>query len=123
MSRAELRRKQRETQKANTATYNLTKAQLLSLIHIQMCIRDSYKCDIKKYYPSVNKRILKRMLRRDIKDNDILYVAFFLIDTYKGGLCIGSYLSQFLANYYLSYAYHYITEQSYSCLLYTSRCV
>ena len=73
-----------------------------------------YKCDIKKYYPSVNKRILKRMLRRDIKDNDILYVAFFLIDTYKGGLCIGSYLSQFLANYYLSYAYHYITEQSYS---------
>lgn len=72
-----------------------------------------WKCDIKKYYPSVNKRVLKRMLRRDIKDDDIIYILYTLIDTYKSGLCIGSYLSQFLANYYLSYAYHYVTEFSY----------
>lgn len=72
-----------------------------------------YKCDIKKYYPNVNKRILKRKLRRDIKDDDILYIVYTLLDTYKNGLCIGSYLSQYLANYYLSYAYHYITEFSY----------
>lgn len=26
-------------------------------------------------------------------------------------MCIGSYLSQYLANYYLSYAYHYVSEQ------------
>lgn len=36
MSRAELRRKQRETQKANTATYNLTKAQLNALVEQQI---------------------------------------------------------------------------------------
>ena len=34
-----------------------------------------------------------------------------LIATYGDvGICIGSYLSQHLANYYLSYAYHYIED-------------
>ena len=73
-----------------------------------------YKCDIRKYYPSVNKRKLKRLVHRDVKDLDILYVMDTILDTYKNGLCIGSYLSQFLANYYLSYIYHYMTEESYS---------
>ena len=36
MSRAELRRKQRENHKANTATYNLTKAQLNALVEQQI---------------------------------------------------------------------------------------
>lgn len=36
------------------------------------------------------------------------------VGTYKGGLCIGSYLSQYLANYYISYAYHHVTENSFS---------
>jgi RNA-directed DNA polymerase len=73
-----------------------------------------YKCDIKKYYPSVNIDSLKKFLRRDIKCEDILYIINFLLGTYKDGLCIGSYLSQYLANYYISYAYHHITENSYS---------
>ena len=42
------------------------------------------------------------------------YILFTLIDTYDEGLCIGSYLCQFLANYLLSYAYHYVTEQLYT---------
>ena len=73
-----------------------------------------YKCDIKKYYPSVNKNKLKAFLCRDVKNKDIIFIIQTLLNTYKQGLCIGSYLSQFLANYYLSYAYHYITEKSYS---------
>lgn len=75
-----------------------------------------FKGDIKKFYPNINHKILKDLLTRDIKNNEILYLLFTLIDTYKEGLCIGSYLSQFLANYYLSYAYHYVTE-----FLYTER--
>lgn len=73
-----------------------------------------YKCDILKYYPSVNRRVLKRFLKRDIKNSTILYLLFTLIDSYNSGLCIGSYLSQYLANYFLSYVYHHITESSYS---------
>ena len=73
----------------------------------------AYKCDIKSFYPSVDHNVLKSMLSRDIKNNEVLYVLFYLIDTYKSGLCIGSYLSQFLANYYLSYAYHFMSEQTY----------
>lgn len=68
------------------------------------------KCDVRKYYPSVDKGILKDLLNRDVANDDVLYVLFTLIDTYKSGLCIGSYLSQFLANYILSYAYHYLDE-------------
>lgn len=69
-----------------------------------------FKADVRKYYPSVSHDILKSLLKRDIKNDTILYVLYSLIDTYKEGLCIGSYLSQYLANYYLSYAYHYISE-------------
>lgn len=74
----------------------------------------AYKCDIKKFYPSINHDNIKRLLSRDIKNKDVLYLLFTLIDSYNKGLCIGSYLSQYLANYYLSYAYHYISENSYT---------
>ena len=50
------------------------------------------------------------MLHRDVANKDALHLAFFLIDTFERGLSIGSYLSQFLANYYLSLAYHYASE-------------
>ncbi|MBM6879313.1 RNA-directed DNA polymerase [[Clostridium] spiroforme] len=74
----------------------------------------AFKCDVKKYYPSVCQKTLRDMLKRDLKNDDILYVMYTLLDTYiTGGLCIGSYLSQFLANYYLSYACHYIMEEMY----------
>ena len=74
-----------------------------------------WKGDVRKFYPSVPHDKLKNLLRRDIKNNDVLYILFFLIDTYGDkGLCIGSYLSQFLANYYLSYAYHFLSEKCFT---------
>ena len=73
--------------------------------------RWAYKCDIRHYYPSINHDILLSLLQRDIKNKDCLYLLDTLISSYKEGLCIGSYLSQYLANYYLSYAYHYVSEQ------------
>ena len=67
---------------------------------------------IKKCYPSIDVDILKCMLKRDIHKNPkLLYLVFTLIDSFDTGLSIGSHLSQWLCNYYLSYAYHYITEQ------------
>lgn len=70
-----------------------------------------WKGDIEKFYPSVPHNNLKRLLKRDIKNDTVIYILFTLIDTYDKGLCIGSYLSKSLANYYLSYAYHYLSEQ------------
>lgn len=75
-----------------------------------------FKADVKKFYPSVNHNLIKRYLKRDIKNIDVLYLLYKLIDTYEEGLCIGSYLSQYLANYFLSYPYHYVSE-----MLYTER--
>lgn len=75
-----------------------------------------FKADIKKFYPSVDHKILKELLARDIKNSTLLYILYTLIDTYKEGLCIGSYLCQYLANYVLSYPYHYVSE-----MLYTER--
>ena len=70
------------------------------------------KLDIKKFYPSVNHKILKKLLRKKFKDNDLLYLLDMIIDSFpwKRWLPIGSYLSQFLANYYLAYFDHWIKE-------------
>lgn len=73
-------------------------------------IRWAWQSDVRKYYESIDKNILKAMLRRDVDNEDILHLVFFLIDTFEDGLSIGSYLSQFLANYYLSRAYHFTNE-------------
>lgn len=66
------------------------------------------KLDVRKCYPSISREVLKRLLSRDVGDKRLLALTFHLIDQYAGddGLNIGSYLSQWLANYYLSYAYH-----------------
>lgn len=59
------------------------------------------KLDIKKFYPSVNHCILKRLLRRKFKDEDLLWLLEGIIDS-ADGLPIGNYLSQYLANFYLT---------------------
>lgn len=70
--------------------------------------RYAWKGDVRHCYQSVNTRKLKRMLERDVKNEVLLYLVFFLIDTYKEGLNIGSGLSQYLCNYYLSKAYIFV---------------
>ena len=76
-------------------------------------IRYAIQSDIRHFYDTIDTDVLKNMLRRDVKNEPLLHLTFFLIDTFDKGLAIGSYLSQLLACYYLSYAYHYVTEQCY----------
>ncbi len=59
------------------------------------------KLDIKKFYPSIDHDILKKLLGRKFKDNDLLNLLDEIIDS-VGGLPIGSYPSQILANFYLT---------------------
>lgn len=69
------------------------------------------KCDIKKCYPSIDKAVLIKLLRRDIKNDPLLWLLELLLSKHGKGLSIGSYLSQYLCNYMLSYAYHYASER------------
>lgn len=63
------------------------------------------KLDIRKYYNSIDKAVVMAMLRRDVKNEGLLWLVEELISMHSVGLNIGSYLSQYLANYYLSGAY------------------
>lgn len=65
--------------------------------------------DIKKFYPSVNHAILKKLLRKKIKDKEMLWLLDGIIDS-APGLPIGNYLSQYFANFYLAYFDHWIKE-------------
>jgi retron-type reverse transcriptase len=67
------------------------------------------KLDIKKFYPSIDHEVLKQLLMRKIKDKDLLILLFEIIDS-APGLPIGNYLSQYFANYYLTYLDHWIKE-------------
>lgn len=68
------------------------------------------KLDIKKFYPSVDHYTLKTLLRRKFKDKDLLWLLDEIIDS-APGLPIGNYLSQYLANFYLTYFDHWIKEE------------
>ena len=69
------------------------------------------KLDIKKYYPSVNKEILKHKFRRIIKCRDTLDLMDLIVDSSKEGLPIGNFTSQWFANFYLQDLDHFIKEQ------------
>lgn len=68
------------------------------------------KLDIKKFYPSIDHDVLKALLRRKFKDKDLLWLLDEIIDS-APGLPIGNYLSQYLANFYLTYFDHWIKEE------------
>ncbi len=71
------------------------------------------KIDVSKFYPNINHAILKKLLRKKFKDNELLELLDLIIDSYPGnkGVPIGSYLSQFLANFYLAYFDHWLKEK------------
>lgn len=81
------------------------KIALRDVPNTQYCL----KLDVKKFYPSVDHEILKQLVRRKIKDPDLLWLLDDIIDS-APGLPIGNYLSQYLANYYLCGLDHYIKE-------------
>ncbi len=68
------------------------------------------KIDIRQFYPSIDHDILKALLRRKIKDKDLLVLLDEIIDSSEG-VPIGNLLSQYFANYYLSSFDHWIKEK------------
>lgn len=69
------------------------------------------KLDIKQFYPSISQTILKQKLKRIIKDKEALDLIYELISVQEQGLTLGSYSSQWLANFYLQDLDHFIKEK------------
>lgn len=69
------------------------------------------KLDISKFYPSINKNLLKQSFRRIIKDEETLKLIDVIIDSHENGLPIGNYTSQWFANWFLQDLDHFIKEQ------------
>jgi retron-type reverse transcriptase len=71
------------------------------------------KCDIHKFFPSVNHEILKMIIRQTIRDMRLLNLIDIIIDSYEAdgrGIPIGSLTSQLFANLYLDPLDHFIKE-------------
>lgn len=68
------------------------------------------KCDIRKYYPSVNHDRLKLHLRRKIKDKQMLALLYEIIDS-APGIPIGNYLSQYFGNIALTPFDHWLKDE------------
>ncbi len=78
------------------------------------------KLDVKKFYPSIDHNILKQIIRRKIKDKDLLWLLDEIIDS-AFGVPIGNYLSQYFGNLYLSGLDHWVKEQK-QCKYYFRYC-
>lgn len=68
------------------------------------------KCDISKFFASINQDRLKEKLKKRIKDKEAIKIVFDIIDSESDGLNIGSMTSQVLAIFYLNDMDHFIKE-------------
>jgi retron-type reverse transcriptase len=90
------------------------------------------QCDIKKYFPTIDREILKQLIRQKIKCRDTLWLIDAIVDNSNEqetvidyfpdddlltpiqrmrGLPIGNLTSQFFANVYLNRFDHFVKEQ------------
>lgn len=77
-----------------------------SLRCMQFVKRNKYclKCDISKFYPSVNHEKLLKIIKRKIKCKDTLLLLEEIINSIEGesNVPIGNYLSQWFGNLYMN---------------------
>lgn len=100
--------------------------------HFAQHYRFVLKCDIKKYFPSIDHQILRNLMRKCIGDQQVLWLIDSIIDysnqqvevldyfpgddlltplERRRGLPIGNLTSQNFANYYLNPLDHFIKEE------------
>lgn len=69
------------------------------------------KMDVRKYYPSIDQEIAKRQLAAKIKDPGALWLLDTVIESTPSGMPIGSFISQYVGNFYLSPLDHVMRER------------
>lgn len=68
------------------------------------------KFDMRKFYPTIKHDVLKALVRRSIKDKQILRYLDAIIDS-EEGIMLGSPISPYLANLYITYLCHRLKEK------------
>lgn len=76
-------------------------------------LRYFVKLDVRRCFESIDHEKLMTFLRRHIKNEPLLWLVQVLINSFESGLSIGSYLSQYLCNAYMSIIYHHVKEDMY----------
>lgn len=71
--------------------------------------RYAAELDVAQYYPNISIKTLIWALARKIKDKRFLRTVYSILESCGGGLAIGYYICQWLANYYLEPLDRYIT--------------
>ncbi len=109
----------------------------------QFCQKNKYvlKCDIRKYFPTIDHEILKEKLRKKVADEKTLWLIDLIIDfsneqerveqyfdgdelfspLRRKGIPIGNLTSQFFANIYLNKMDHFFKEDLH-CRFYVRYC-
>ena len=79
--------------------------------HVVQKLKYEYclQIDVKKFYPSINNRLLKETIRKKIKCSETLRLLDAIIEGHDG-VPIGNYISQYFANLVLSDIDHYCKE-------------
>lgn len=68
------------------------------------------RCDVARFFPSMNHDVMKRLLRRKLKDPRVLELCDGIIDGWSPGLPIGNLTSQLFQNIYLDPLDHFVKE-------------
>ena len=68
------------------------------------------KLDVRKCFESIDHGKMMEFLRRRVKNEPLLHLIETMLGSFECGLSIGSYLSQYLCNLYMSILYHEIKE-------------
>jgi len=75
------------------------------------------KCDIKKFFDSVDQEILLNLIKKKITDEDAIWLIEKIIKSFPKGLPLGNVSSQLFANIYLNeldqFAKHSLREKYY----------
>lgn len=75
-------------------------AQKVSKNHTKQCF--VLKCDIRKFFASVDHQVLKDILEKYIEEKDLLLLLDNIINSFSPGLPLGNLTSQLLVNVYMN---------------------
>lgn len=80
----------------------------------EFCRKNDYvlKCDIRTYFASIDHQVLYKLIKKKIKDPEVLWLIRTIIDsTPNPGIPIGNLTSQIFAGLYLNGLDHYLKEE------------